>query len=344
METTDVSITIEEMADSIVEIYLKNPRLSPAYLGDPGIGKTDVFELARKKLAEAINRPDFFLHTEILSQMMPEDLSVPWPTPREAEEGIFRHLVNAGFSFEENAVGILFLDEGLSGDTNMTKAFQNVQSSKTIKGKPIPRGVMISIASNKKENKAGVGTHNTAFYNRFIWIFVEATFQGWEKWARARGIHISIIDFLKKFQKYLHDFKPDRMINATPRQWEKVNDVLGLKHEFEYVCGLVGEGIAREYFAYRDLFGEFPDMKDIELHPDKAKVPKSMDAQFALANALAAWTTKKNWSSVVQYMKRIHSEYQFMYMRESARLHPEMGLKSTDEWEKYIYENQKDLI
>jgi len=179
---------------------------------------------------------------------------------------------------------------------------------------------------------------------KFEWHEVEKDFKGWYYWAINHGIDFSITSFLKKFPNLLFDFKTDRKINATGRTWAKANDVLGDSNEFPRLAGLVGEGIATQFCAYKEVFMEFPEVSDVETQPEKAKVPKNKDAQFALVYALIQHLNPKNWSAFVQYCGRMNKEYLTLFVTEALEHYPKQGYNKTPEYTKFIYENQKDLL
>lgn len=337
-------IYIDEIPALVIESYLNNPRDTLGFLGPVGAGKSEAVVQASEELRKLTGNPDFFLATVILSQMSEEDFMIPWPEAELAKQGVYKHLTHGNWVFPKDAAGIIFLDEALNGSDGVKKSVQNILSSFSINGHPLPEKVMILVASNRKEDRAGVTSINTAFGNRVEWHEVDIRFSGWEHWAIQCNIDQSVITFLKKFPQHMYDFKNDRLINATPRTWAKTSHVLGSKWELQRISGLVGEGIATEFLTFRALFGEFPEIEEIRRNPAKAKMPASLDAQFALANALAMWTTRDHWVDFVKYAERMNNEYKFMYMREAARLHPDFGLKATQPWIDYILTNQKDLI
>ena len=330
-------ITIKDMQDITYEAYEKNPKQNLGFLGIPGLGKTEGLEQVAELLKQKY--PNFFLRTHILSQMAPEDFGVPW-----IADGKYTTQIHDDFVFEPDARGIIFFDEAANGTDDTKKAVQNVLSSRMLYGHKIPDGVMLVIASNNREDRAGSGGFNTAFGNRVEWHQVEKDFDGWYKWAITHGIDFSITSFLKKFQNLLFDFKPDRQINATGRSWAKCNDVLGSKHEFARLSGLIGEGIATQFLAYKDVFMEFPEISDVEKTPEKAHVPKSKDAQYAFTYALIQHLKTSNWSAFVKYCGRMNKEYLTLFVTEALEHWPKLGLNKTPEYTKFIFENQKDLL
>ena len=330
-------ITINDMKEIIHEAYIKNPRQNLGFFGMPGLGKTEGIVQVAELLKEIY--PNFFINTHILSQMGPEDFGVPW-----ISDGKYTIKAHEDFRLPDNARGFVFFDEAANGSDDTKKAVQNILSSRELYGNKLPEGVMLLIASNNKEERAGATSFNTAFGNRVEWHFVEKDFAGWYKWAISHNIDFSITSFLKKFQNLLFDFKPDRMINATGRSWAKCNDVLGSKHEFARLSGLIGEGIATQFLAYKEVFMEFPEISDVESKPERAHVPKSKDAQYAFAFALIQHLTLKNWPAFVTYCGRMNKEYLTMFVTEALEHHPKLGLNKTPEYTKFIFENQKDLL
>lgn len=330
-------ITIHQMQEIITSAYHKNPKQNLGFKGIPGLGKTEGIEQVVERMRKEY--PDFFCLTRILSQMAPEDFGVPWIL-----NGKYTTLVHDSFIFNPEARGFIFFDEAANGSEDTKKSVQNILSSRRLYEQTIPDGVMILVASNNKEDRAGAGTFNTAFANRIEWHEVEPDFQGWYKWAINHGLDFSITSFLKKFQNKLFDFKPNREVNATGRTWAKANDVLNDANEFPRLAGLIGEGIATEFTQYRSVFMEFPEFSDVENMPEKAKVPSSKDAQYAFVYALIQQLKPTNWKAFVTYCGRMNKEYLTLFVTEALEHHPKLGLNRTPEYTKFIYENQKDLI
>jgi hypothetical protein len=254
------SIFVDEIGPLTKEAYLVDPKQNLGFLGPVGVGKTD----AEYQITEELRAiyPQFFIKPLILSQMSAEDFMIPWPEAEGAKNGTYGHLTHSAWCFPEDAKGIILLDEALNASPDVLKSAQNILSSRELNGKKLPDGVMIVLLSNRKEDRAGVNSFNTAFGNRVEWHEVDVHFEGWEKWAIHNKIDATIIGFLKKFKQHLYDFKNDRLINATPRTWAKANKVLGSKWEFQRLSGLVGEGIANEFTAYKRLFSEFPEISE----------------------------------------------------------------------------------
>lgn len=330
-------ITIKQMQDIIKSAYIKNPKQNLGFRGVPGCGKTEGIEQVVEELR--VEYPEFFCKTFILSQMAPEDFGIPW-----IADGKYSTMTHEDFILDPKARGFIFFDEAANGSQDTLKSVQNILSSRRLYGKPIPDRVMILVASNNKEHRAGAGTFNTAFANRVEWHEVEPDFDGWYKWAIAHALDFSITSYLKKFQNQLFDFKPDREINATGRTWAKANDVLNDANEFPRLCGLIGEGLATQYTAYKSVFMEFPEIVDVEKDPDKARVPKNKDAQYAFTYALISQLKPSNWKAFITYCARMNKEYLTLFVTEALEHHPKLNLNRTPEYTKFIYENQKDLL
>lgn len=330
-------ITINQMKDIIKSAYTKDPSQNLGFKGIPGLGKTEGIMQVVEEM-QAIY-PNFFCKTFILSQMAPEDFGIPW-----IQDGKYSTLVHDDFLFSPDAKGFLFFDEAANGNADTLKSVQNILSSRTLYGKKVPDGVMMLLASNNKEDRAGANTFNTAFANRIEWHEVEPDFNGWYKWAVAKGIDFSITSYLKKFQNQLFDFKPSREVNATGRTWAKANNVLNDSNEFPRLSGLIGEGLATQFLAYRSVFMEFPEIHEVESKPEQARVPKNKDAQYALVYALISSLNVKNWKAFVTYCSRLNKEYNTLFVTEALEQKPELNLNRTPEYTKFIYENQKNLI
>lgn len=331
-------IYINEMIDIIVEAYLKNPRQNIGFRGPPGIGKTEGIYQA----AEIIRKtyPDFFVKVNILSQMDSVDFRMPWVDSNNQ----YRFLPAQDWSFPPDAKGIVFLDEAANANSDVLKAVQQCMSDRKLGDIVFSDGIMFIIASNNKEDRAGANSIPTAFANRVEWHQVQADHESWLQWAYKKGLDVSLTSYIKKFPQCLNNFQADRDVNPTSRSWYKVNDVIGSAFEYDRICGLIGQEYATQFVAWRKLWTQFPEKEDIERDWERAKLPNTMDAQFALTMAMASWATPKNWASMVRYTRRLSLEYQTLFMKEAPRMKPEAQFKGTSEYRQWIVDNQKNLI
>lgn len=338
MATEKRKLYIGEAKQLLIEAYKKSPKQNIGFRGTPGIGKTEAIYQAAEELKKIY--PDFFTKVVILSQMDSVDFRMPWVNQKDE----YRFLPSQDFNFPLDARGIIFLDEAANANADVLKAVQQCMSDRRLGDIVFGPGIMFVIASNNKEDRAGAGSIPTAFANRVEWHQVVADHESWLQWAYDKKLDVSLTSFIKKFPQCLNVFKPDQDVNATPRSWAKVDLVLNSTFELDRTCGLVGDALATQFIAWRRLWTQFPDKEDIEKAPEKAKVPTTPDAQFALTCALGSWVTKKNWGQMCVYVRRMGLEYQTLFMKEAPRMQPEAGFKGTAEYRQWIVDNQKNLI
>lgn len=342
-ESSAREISIREMGELLFETYLKDPKQNLGFVGDPGIGKTEIVcKNVFKKLKEVY--PDFIdpnETTRILSQMDEVEFRMPWVTKDEE----YRFLPNKDFIFKPDARAILFLDEAANATEGVRKAIQQALSQRRLGEIRFPDGIMFVICSNKKNNRAGAGSFNTAFANRVEWHTVRADPEDWlDDFAYPAGIDVTITSFIKRNPTMLNQFNPERDVNPTSRTWTKCNKVLDSQFRFDRLAGLLGEETATTFEVWRRLWTQFPEKQDVINKPEKAKLPESPDAQFALMCALVSWVQKKTWSSFYTYVSRFNLEYQLFFMKEAPRLNPKERFKETAEYGSWLEKHQKKII
>jgi hypothetical protein len=332
--TTDRFLTVQDMQELIVEAYQKNPKQNIGFIGEPGMGKTEGIVQAAKTLG-----------IDIVVMILSDKDSIDFHMPIIDKDGSYRLETIENMKFAKDAKLILFWDEAANCSHDVMKVVQQVLSARKLGDTEIPDGVMIVIASNNKSDRAGANTFLSAFANRIEWHKMGVDSDQWLKnFAVPVGLDTSICSYIKKFPNTLQEFKADRMVNPTCRTWFKVNDVLGSKFEFDRVAGLIGDEHATQFIAWRKLREQFPEREDIEQVPEKAKLPHTANAQFALVCAMTIWANKKNWSAFYVYVCRLNKEYQTLYFKETTRLHPTEGFKNTKEYVEWAVDNQGTLI
>src|SRR5690606_10528222 len=123
----------------------------------------------------------------------------------------------------------------------------------------------------------------------------------------------------------LHDFRPAENPRAfpTPRTWVYADQIRGANLPaditFELLKGTVGEGAASEYLAFLKIARDLPNVDKILLNPDKAPIPESPAARYAITTALAMKATTNNMDRMMQYTERLPIEFQVVFVRTAVR-------------------------
>lgn len=284
--------------------------------GMPGIGKTDMFKESCRlaKAKEVIMHPIVSDETDFKG--------LPWKiegkdTATFLPFGDLAKLVSA-----KGLTAVLMDDLGQARPSVQAAAMQLVLGGK-INGIEVPNSVTFFAATNRKEDKAAVGSVIEPLKGRFHSIItVDPDAKDWRTWANAHGIFTPLISFVEFRPDLLYAFDPNTAMqnSPTPRNAAHVSDIMQAGYpphaHYELVKGAVGEGFATEFMAFMDVFADMPDPKQIILDPKGAPVPNKEKpaVMYALCGALSDLADEKNFDNMVTYTKRIPKEFSVMFM------------------------------
>ena len=253
--------------------------------GPPGIGKSDIVKAVAREL-------EIELQDIRLAQLDPVDLrGVPtvaggqtkWATP-------------SFFPIDPDSSGIIFLDELSAADPSIQVAAYQLLLDRRIGEYIVPSKWMIVAAGNRAEDNAVSLPMSSALANRMMHLELHAEPEEWARWASEHGLDPSLIGFIR--------FRPEMLFARgdncergwpSPRSWASVSKVLeiGLDEDELAPCiaGMVGDGAAAQFLAYRKQFRALGDVRAMMLDPYKPLKlnDRKPDVCYALASALAYW-------------------------------------------------------
>jgi hypothetical protein len=309
------------MKPSQVKAALKTFILAhiPAWVwGPPGVGKSSI----TRQLADELGVEFWDLRASTID---PVDLrGCP-----SVEEGITRW--NPPEFLPRKGKGVLMLDELGQVDQSVQKALLQLVLDRRLGNYVMPEGWHIIAASNRAEDRAGVGRTITPLLNRFAHIDFELDGEEWFEWAALNGILPVVRAFLRFRPGLLLDFKPEiaqtQRAFPTPRAWEKVSRALevGFPPEImvEAVAGLVGPGAGAEFGAFHEEWTRLERVEDILANPEQWAVPDKPSLLYAYAMAFAdrANTPEMDrincvWRAIV----RLPAEYAVLAAKDVLRL------------------------
>jgi hypothetical protein len=337
---SDLTLSVPEMQDLLIEAYVCDPKQNLGFRGSPGIGKTEGIYGAANILRET--HPDFFTKVVILSQCESVDFRMPFVYG--SDEKRYTFLPHDDYIFSKDAKGFLFFDEAPNASMDVLKAIQQIASDRRLGEIDIPEGIMIVLAGNRKEDRAGVNSIPTSFANRIEWHNIHVDYEAWLDWAHKMKLDVTLTSYIKRNPSKLNIFQADKDVNPTPRTWHKMDKVMKSQFFMHRAAGLIGEENAVEFVAWTKMWQQFPTREEVIANPKTALKPVSPDAEFALTCGLVNWVNKRDWSQIYKYMTRFEVEYQTLFMKESTRLHPKELLKETREYSDWITRHQGKLI
>lgn len=311
-----------EVSTSLVRaVKHKRPAI---IVGGPGIGKTSVV----KKVTKALDH-DLVITTPAVSD--PTDgkgLGFP------SEDGTHAKFLPLGQMHQlitATRPTIWFIDDLGQGSPAVQASLMPWLLERQCAGNRLPDCVTTVAATNGREHKANVSGLLEPVKSRFHKILhMEPCYQQWRKeFAVPYGIPLDILAYLDwqgaiqnaKFNK----FEPsnDMKNSPIPRTWTNAGDLIndylldsdGDESElddmtsvlFHDVVGAIGLAEAGEVWKFREMRSELKSSIDeIIADPNRAFIPKNIDAQFAVINAVAHRADAENLDRILCYANRLH--------------------------------------
>lgn len=267
--------------ENTVRLYLKKDELGeykipvvrqrPVFLlGAPGIGKTAIMEQIAQELGIGLVSYSMTHHTRQSA------LGLPFISHREYEgmkfdvsEYTMSEIIASIYEVMEKSgmkEGILFLDEINCVSETLAPSMLQFLQYKVFGRHRVPEGWIIVTAGNPPEYNKSVREFDVVTMDRLKVLEVEADYKAWREYARQKGLHPAILNFLELKKEYF--YKIETTVNGrsyvTARGWEDLSDILSL-YEEEGLKGdetLVGqyirnERVVKEFTAYYDLFNKY---------------------------------------------------------------------------------------
>ena len=271
-----------------VRIYLKKDeegeyriplvRQRPIFLlGAPGIGKTAVMEQIAQELGIALVSYSMTHHTRQSA------LGLPFITHKEyggktydVSEYTMSEIIASVYDvMEESGIkeGILFLDEINCVSETLAPSMLQFLQYKVFGRHQVPEGWVIVTAGNPPEYNKSVREFDVVTMDRLKILEVEADYATWREYAKERGMHTPILNFLdmKKDDFYQVETTVRGRSYITARGWEDLSQMLFLYEEEGIVAeeSFVGqyirnERVVKEFTAYYDLYRKYKDDYKVE--------------------------------------------------------------------------------
>lgn len=297
---------------------LKNEHQPPTVcvLGPPGVGKTEAGRMLARRMTDfvqsqnpnagpAVMAPSGALD---LSSMLPEDLmGLPDTKGVDAvtKKRVTQYVPQSWMAplCEEGAYGVLTLDDLPAAQSQVQVACRQVSLERRIHDMNLAPGVMVLVTGNRREDKSAASTLPAHFRNSVIILPFQPDFKGWEEWYHGQGFESDVPAFLHFKKGHFSRLPKDADSNgafATPRTWAmlgRVSSGVSEENMMEIASGLVGEGVATEYAAFRMLRRELVDPEKVLENPKKAipdlGILSSPDRYIALATGIGEVAARK---------------------------------------------------
>lgn len=271
------------------------PTRQPVFVkGPPGVGKSSIVYQAAASIYNG----------STVASAVGGFPPVPWFVPIRAVDrdpidfrGVLYVTEGKGQWTTPDIVDRLGQDGGVICIEELPQAVPAVQCvlrelllERSIAGHRIPDTWSVVATGNRQEDRAGAVRLLSHVASSVIVLNLDVNNEDWQRWALERGIKPEIRAYLRFKPDMLHSFDPGRELNADPRSWERVNNVLDRLPErlqYDVLSGTVGPGPAGGFCDFCKLYAKLPDPDTILNSPSSASVPAEASVCWALIGALS---------------------------------------------------------
>lgn len=284
-------------------------------VGGPGIGKSECIHQVAARLAHEplppIVRPFF------LSTVEPPDVRGFALPDRETRTMYFT--AAPWMPAADEPAGILLLDEFRQAAHDVQKPAAELLLAGRVGDSELPIAWMVIAASNRESDRSGVQRSLAFIDNRRIEIAIEPHLDSWISWAQTIGdVPWVAVAFARAYPGVVfRDTVPDKPGPfCTPRSFVKMSRLLDTDFDdavfLELATGLIGEGAAAQFAAFRRVAAELPGYEEIVAAPDTCRLPAidRPDAQYATVQMIAHRVTAGTTDPAFAYLLRLPKEFQ----------------------------------
>ena len=264
-----------------IQIYLKKDefgdyripvvRQRPIFLlGAPGIGKTAIMEQIAQEMGIALVSYSMTHHTRQSALGLPfiKQKDYGGQTYDVSEYTMSEIIASIYDTMEESSVteGILFLDEINCVSETLAPSMLQFLQYKVFGKHKVPEGWVIVTAGNPPEYNKSVREFDVVTMDRLKVLEVEADYATWKQYAKERGVHSAVLNFLELKKEYFYHIETTVKGRSyvTARGWEDLSQVMlmyeedGLTvDESLFAQYLQNERIVKEFGAYYDLYNKY---------------------------------------------------------------------------------------
>jgi hypothetical protein len=337
-----MDINPKELKQALIKILFA--RLTPMINGSPGVGKSDIV----KQVAQELN---LHLIDVRLSQMDSSDIQ-GYPTIKGDKTKFVPPDV---FPIDSDPVPegkdgfLLFLDEISSATLGTQAAAYKLILDRQVGQYNLHPRVAIIGAGNKATDKAIVNRMGTAMQSRMVHLNLVVNHIDWLDWANTSGIDTRITSFIEFRPELLHNFNPNHQDNtyACPRTWvftnQLIKDTKALTLiDTKIIAGTVGEGAAREFKAFCEIYEGLPKIQEILKTPDSIHISSLPDVLYATTGLIAANITKDTAKQLTKFVERLPLEFQIITWINAVKRNKE--IYSLPEVKQWIKDHAKEVI
>jgi len=338
-----MKISMKHAPELVTDIL--RAKLVPFMVGSPGIGKSD---LARQ-IAEKLN---LHLIDIRLSQMDPADLmgfpSIQGETASYLPMDMFP--IKGKTQIPEGKEGwLILMDEMNSASMAVQAASYKIVLDRMVGNHELHPRTAIMAAGNLMTDKAIVNRISTAMQSRLIHLELEIDPTAWIKWADENNIDHRIKSFINFKPEALHKFDPNHNEETfpCPRTYHFLHRLIHRmpeipSYKLPLIAGCIGEGMAREFYSYTQIYGKIPTIQDILKSPAEVAFGNEPSIHYALSGLVSHHFKKENSDKLMIFLKRLSIDFQVICIR--GFLARDITLKETPAVKEWVSHSAKELF
>lgn len=292
--------------------------------GSPGVGKTDIVHDVCKMLDYDL----IISHPVVDSPIDYKGLGFFNPTTNSAE---FLPFGNLKQLIDATKPTVFFMDDFGQATVAVQAAAMQLLLARRINEHPISDHVRFVVATNRREDRAGVTGIIEPVKSRFHTIVqLQPTVDDWMQWAIANDIYPGLIAFIKWRPAYINNFvpTPELVNSACPRTLAHVSNILQMQLPKEIrsaaIAGAAGEKLMHELTGFLKVYDKIPDPYAVLENPKAHKFDNDSgpDVKYAMTVALAAIVKPKQTGNFIEALSVWDAEFQVLGIELATRRDP----------------------
>jgi hypothetical protein len=347
----EITITMADAQEAVLDIL--RPKLVPNLISPPGVGKSDLAAHIAKKYG-------LFLIDVRLSSADPADLNgfpmILKNTLNKAEGQIKAGYIPMNtFPIEGDPVPegyrgwLLLLDEFNSAILTVQAASYKLVLDRMVGMYNLHKRCLVMAAGNRMGDKAIVNRLSTAMQSRVITLQIRVCREAWQKWANGHDVDHRVKSFIEFQPDLLHNFDPNHqeVTFPCPRTWEFMSKIIKPwdsihMRKLATMAGTVGEGAARQFFAYTEIFEHIPTIEQILDDPEFCQLGDEPSMHFALMGLISHHMKAENADPLIKFLNRMDIDMQVCAIR--AGVANDRAVKKTQNFKRWIAVNGDELL
>jgi hypothetical protein len=295
------------------------------FIGEPGIGKTDI----------AYSAADLAAAHLLVGHPVVSD-----PTDFKGIPGIvgdgakFLPIGDLQRLIDATEPTVYFIDDLGQAPQAVQAAVMQLLLARRIGEHEVSEHVTFIAATNRHQDRAGVTGILEPVKSRFSTIVkLDVDLDDWIQWALQNNMPTDLISFIRFRPNLLHDFKPTHELTNSPcpRTVANVGRWINLgETSIEVIAGAAGEGFAAEFKAFSEVYKYMlarfnPDVILSNPHGTDAPDSKDIALTYALCGALARRVETTTADNLFVYADKLPQEFQALLVKDTLTQKPQLA-------------------